>query len=84
MLKVKITLSLTGKSMINKIADIEKRLKDKQYSQFLKQKADEEVEQIAQYYKNKRQQQNKYLQDLQQQEKQYKLLRKSENKMMNF
>ena len=70
--------------MINKIADIEKRLKDKQYSQFLKQKADEEVEQIAQYYKNKRQQQNKYLQDLQQQEKQYKLLRKSENKMMNF
>ena len=84
MLKVKITLSLIGKSMINKIADIEKRLKDKQYSQFLKQKADEEVEQIAQYYKNKRQQQNKYLQDLQQQEKQYKLLRKSENKMMNF
>ena len=70
--------------MINKIADIEKRLKDKQYSHFLKQKADEEVEQIAQYYKNKRQQQNKYLQDLQQQEKQYKLLRKSENKMMNF
>lgn len=66
-----------------KITEIEKRLKDKEYSNFIKHKADEEVNEINQKYLKKKEEQHKYLTDLQQQEKFYKLLKQEESQKIH-
>lgn len=61
-----------------KITEIENKLKDREYYRFIKNKADEEVNMINLNYAKKREDQNKYLRDLQQQEKQWKVFRKND------
>ena len=66
-----------------KISEIEKKLKDKEYYNFVKYKADEEVNEINQKYLKKKEEQHKYLADLQQQEKFYKLLKREESQKIH-
>jgi G3E family GTPase len=66
-----------------KITEIENKLKDREYSKFIKYLADAETSLINKQFQIKKEMQHKYHDDLQQQEKHCKMLRKEQDKRMN-
>lgn len=56
-----------------KIAEIEQKLKDKEYVRFIKQKIDTEINEVNRMHLRKKEAQKKYLFELQQQDKLHKL-----------
>ena len=66
-----------------KITEIENKLKDKQYSQFIQNKIGEEMDELNKKYVKKKEDQMKYLNELQQQEKFHKLVKKAEDEKIS-
>lgn len=67
-----------------KIAEIEKKLMDKEYYEYIRNKLDQEVDEINRNYLKKKAQQQQYLNELQQQDKYYKQLRRNEDQKLSF